>query len=245
MLICILYLPNDGYFNYIYFLIDKRNNSYLYIIFGYTMKNACIITGDIIGFTTIPPARRKQLAEASMELLVRWTGNPAYASFFRGDSFQVLFQDVGTAIRRAIQLRCWFKKQSENSDRMLDARMVIGLGEVAYYGKTILDSDGEAFHLSGRAFDKLDETENLLIETRDEHINSQFKVLFALAEVIMANWTITQAEAIYLLLEGKTQQQIANELHIGQSAVNNRIKLSHWKQIEKMNIYIESLIGQE
>jgi len=206
------------------------------------MKNGCVITGDIVGFTMIPPARRKKLAEASTELLISWAGNPAYASFFRGDSFQVLFQDIGTALRRAVQLRCWFKKQSDTGF-LLDARMVIGVGRIAYYGKNILDSDGEAFHFSGRAFDKLEETENLMIQTADEEINDQLKILFSLAEVIMANWTISQTEAIYLLLEGKTQQQIADELHIGQSAVNNRIKLSHWKQIERMNAYIESLIG--
>lgn len=46
-------------------------------------------------------------------------------------------------------------------------------------------------------------------------------------------------------MEGKTQQQMSEELHIGQSAVNNRIKLAKWKQIEKMIRYIESLIETE
>ncbi len=206
------------------------------------MAKAYVITGDIIGFTAIPAKKRQKLLADSSALLISWTGDPAYASIFRGDSFQLLFKDVGTALQRSIQLRCWFKKHSEWANTPLDARMVIGAGKISYYGKSVLDSDGEAFHLSGRAFDKLEEDENLKIITSDHKRNEQLHVILSLAEVIMGNWTVNQAEVIYLLLDGKTQQQMADELNIGQSAINNRIKLAKWKQIEKMNCYIESLI---
>lgn len=129
-----------------------------------------------------------------------------------------------------------------SNETLLDARMVIGVGKISFYGKSVLDSDGEAFHLSGRAFDKLEEGENLSIVTPDISKNEQLKIILNLAEVIMSNWTLNQAEVIYLLLEGRTQQQMAKELKIGQSAVNNRIKLAKWKQIEKMMRYVVSLI---
>lgn len=206
------------------------------------MAKAYVVTGDIIGFTAIPATKRKKLLADSSALLISWTGDPAYASIFRGDSFQLLFKDISTALRHSIQLRCWFKKHSEWASTMLDARMVIGTGKISYYGKSVLDSDGEAFHLSGRAFDKLEEDENLKIITSDHKKNEQLHVILSLAEFIMGNWTVNQAEVIYLLLEGKTQQQMADELNIGQSAVNNRIKLAKWKQIEKMSRYIETLI---
>ena len=170
-------------------------------------------------------------------------GGAAYASIFRGDSFQLLFKDMGTALQRSIQLRCWFKKHSEWASTMLDARMVIGAGKISYYGKSVLDSDGEAFHLSGRAFDKLEEDENLKIITSDLEKNEQLQVILNLAEVIIGNWTVNQAEVIYLLIDGKTQQQMADQLNVGQSAINNRIKLAKWKQIEKMNHYIAFLVG--
>lgn len=208
------------------------------------MTKAYVITGDIIGFTAISAKKRKKLLADSSALLISWTGAAAYASIFRGDSFQLLFKDMGTALQRSIQLRCWFKKHSEWAGTMLDARMVIGVGKISYYGKSVLDSDGEAFHLSGRAFDKLEEDENLKIITSDLEKNEQLQVILNLAEVIIGSWTVNQAEVIYLLLERKTQQQMADELNVGQSAINNRIKLAKWKQIEKMNRYIETLIQQ-
>jgi DNA-binding CsgD family transcriptional regulator len=107
----------------------------------------------------------------------------------------------------------------------------------------VLDSDGEAFHLSGRTFDKLEEDENLKIITSDLQKNEQLQVILNLAEVIIGNWTVNQAEVIYFLLDGKTQQQMADQLNVGQSAINNWIKLAKWKQIEKMNHYIASLVG--
>ena len=209
------------------------------------MNRNCVITGDIIGFTTIAGAKRKRLLSDTSELLSSWVGNPAHARIFRGDSFQMLFMDIKMALERAIQLRCWFKKHSSSSKILLDARMVIGVGKISYYGKSVLDSDGEAFHLSGRAFDDLEVGENLNIITADQIKNEQLKVIFSLAELIMSNWTINQAEVIFLLLEGRTQQEMAEELKIGQSAVNNRIKLAKWKEIEKMIRYVESLIETE
>lgn len=206
------------------------------------MNSNCVITGDIIGFTAIAAVKRKKLLSESSGLISSWVGDPAHARIFRGDSFQMLFKDIRTALKRAVQLRCWFKKHSSPNESLLDARMVIGVGKISYYGKSVLDSDGEAFHLSRRAFDDLEDGENLSIVTSDRSKNEQLKIILNLAEVIMSNWTLNQAEVIYLLLEGRTQQQMAEELKIGQSAINNRIKLAKWKQIEKMVRYVESLI---
>lgn len=208
------------------------------------MEKNFVLTGDIIGFTAMSASKRKKLLDETAQLINCWV-EPGHAHIFRGDSFQILFKDVKTALERAIQLRCWFKMHSDSGKHILDARMVIGMGKIAYFGKSVLESDGEAFHLSGRAFDELEEGQNLRMVSRKQDLNDQLDLIFDLAEVIIGNWTINQAEVIYLLLEGKIQQEMAKELKIGQSAVNNRIKLANWKPIEKMNRYIETLIGSE
>ncbi len=205
-------------------------------------NHICVITGDIKGFTAISARNRKVLLNETSGLLISWVENPVYARIFRGDSFQMLFKDFETALKRSVQLRCWFKKHSVPNEYTLDARMAIGTGGISFYGESVLESDGEAFHLSGRTFDSMAEGENLSIVTSDSRINNQLKIILNLAEVIMSDWTINQAEVIYLLLEGKTQQQMAEELKVGQSAVNNRIKLAKWKQIEMAMQYIVSLI---
>jgi hypothetical protein len=131
----------------------------------------------------------------------------------------------------------------ETENYPLDARLSIGIGDVAYFGKSVLDADGEAFHLSGRAFDEMKDSQNFLqMSTNDQKLNDQLHIILNLANIIISQWTKNQAEVIFLLLEGKTQQEMADELKIAQSAVNNRIKLSRWKEIDKTMRYISSLM---
>lgn len=205
------------------------------------MKNSLIVTGDITGFTKVASNQREKLIKSIQDLITSWV-NAKQAQIFRGDSFQILFSDAPEALRRSIQLRCWFKKNPASENKMLDARMAIGVGQVAYHGKSVLDSDGEAFHLSGRAFDALDADEFIKIVTPDSVLNEQLNVICRLMDIIISGWTSNQAEVIFLALEDKTQQQIADELQVAQSAINNRFKLAKWKEIEKAVRYISLLI---
>ena len=209
------------------------------------MKNYIVVTGDIEGFTSIPLKKRKAFIVETNKLISSWVTNKDHAVIFRGDSFQILFEDIQLALLSCIQLRCWLKKKSSSAKNMLDARMAIGVGGIAYIGKSVLDSDGEAFHLSGRNFDTLESDEYLRIVTSDEKKNEQLKIILKLADILITGWTMNQAEVIYMVLEGKTQQQMADELKIGQSAINNRIRLTKWKEIEKTIRYISTLIKNE
>ena len=205
--------------------------------------NYIVVTGDIANSTSITADKRAELIERVSALIKSWVTKPECAEIFRGDSFQLLFNDVAEALKRSIQIRCWLKSYqdgAENAD--LDARLSIGIGDVAYFGKSVLDADGEAFHLSGRAFDEIKTTQNyFLVSTTDPKLNEQLYIILNLANIIISQWTKNQAEVIFLLLEGKTQQEMADELKIAQSAVNNRIKLSRWKEIDKTMRYIASL----
>lgn len=205
------------------------------------MKNFLVITGDIIGFTKVNTKKREKLVQLSQELITSWVGIK-HAQIFRGDSFQIVFDDASEALRRSIQIRCWFKKFDFDEKAMLDARMSIGVGQISYHGTTVLDSDGEAFHISGRVFDKLEEDELIKIVTPDKVLNEQLNIICRLMDVIMSGWTRSQAEVVFLVLENKTQKQMAEELQVVQSAVNNRLKLSKWKEIERAVRYISTLL---
>ncbi|MXV52150.1 hypothetical protein GS399_14320 [Pedobacter sp. HMF7647] len=201
-----------------------------------------VITGDLTGFTKLKDTSRRKLTEQTKKLFAIWQEHPGYAEIFRGDSFQLLFSDVETALKRMIQIRCWFIKSSPDQQKpVLDAKMAIGLGAVDYIGTTVHDSDGEAFHLSGRSFDALD-GEKLKIITANTELNRQLDVITNLMNLVIESWTTGQAAVIFEIIENKTQQQIAKELGIGQSAVNNRIRLSKWKSIEQtINYLIDTL----
>jgi hypothetical protein len=204
-----------------------------------------VITGDVSNFTSIPVDKKEALITKTGQLIKSWVSRPEYAEIFRGDSFQLLFDNVSETLKRSIQIRCWFKQNMNEQNDSLDARISIGFGAVDYFGKSVLDADGEAFHLSGRAFDDMKNTHDYFqVLTNDNKLNEQLKVILNLANIIISQWTKTQAEVIFLLLEGKTQQEMADELKIAQSAVNNRIKLARWKEIDKTMRYIASLIQE-
>ena len=203
-----------------------------------------VVTGDIANSTSIAADKRVELIEQVSALIKSWVAKPEDAEIFRGDSFQLLFDDVAEALKRSIQIRCWLKSYQDGpGNAPLDARLSIGIGDIAYFGKSVLDADGEAFHLSGRAFDEMKATQNFLqLSTNDQQLNKQLNIILNLANIIISQWTKNQAEVIFLLLEGRTQQEMADELKIAQSAVNNRIKLSRWKEIDKTMRYIASLM---
>lgn len=203
-----------------------------------------VVTGDIANSTSIAADKRVELIEQVSALIKSWVAKPEDAEIFRGDSFQLLFDDMAEALKRSIQIRCWLKSYQDGpGNAPLDARLSIGIGDIAYFGKSVLDADGEAFHLSGRAFDEMKATQNFLqLSTNDQQLNKQLNIILNLANIIISQWTKNQAEVIFLLLEGRTQQEMADELKIAQSAVNNRIKLSRWKEIDKTMRYIASLM---
>ncbi len=207
------------------------------------MKLYAVITGDIINFTKLPAEKRKSLVKESEQLLKGWIKKSADAEIFRGDSYQVLFDDVNAAIDKSIQLICWFKMKSDiNSRVFLGTRISIGIGKLAYRGKNVLSSDGEAFHLSGRNFDQMKINELLVIKSSNIKNNKTIALLLMFINKIMNDWTLAQSEVIYLLIKGKTQQEIADQLSISQPSVNSRVKLSQWKDVEVGLNYISQLV---
>src|SRR6185369_6349793 len=122
-----------------------------------------VITGDIANFTSVAIDKREELIDRTSTLIKSWVSHEEDAEIFRGDSFQLLFDDVAEALKRSIQIRCWLKSYQDGpGNAPLDARLSIGIGDIAYFGKSVLDADGEAFHLSGRAFDEMKATQNFL-----------------------------------------------------------------------------------
>jgi len=204
------------------------------------MKTYAVITGDITNFTRLDNERREELIGDTDELIKKWVKRPEDAAIFRGDSFQLLFDDLEVAVLRCIQLVCWFRKQAEKESPGLGARIAVGIGGLAFQGKTVLDSDGEAFHLSGRNFDTMEPGELIRIVTGDEDLNEQLAVLLMFLNLVINDWTPHMAEVIYWVLEDQnaTQDKIARRLNIFQSNIAKRLKIAHWKEVEKAAKYI-------
>ena len=207
------------------------------------MKNYAVITGDIINFTRLNNESRKNLIAATEKLLKSWVDKPGDAEVFRGDSYQLITDDITSAITKSIQLICWLKKNSDPANNIqLSSRISLGIGAIAYKGGSVLDSDGEAFHLSGRYFDKMGTGELLAIKTSSEEISQQIAIILSFINLFIDQWTANQAEVIYLACEGYTQLKMAEKLGLNQGAVNRRLKAAKWKEVEKGINYIAKLV---
>jgi len=207
------------------------------------MKTQAVLTGDIINFTKLPPGERKVLIENTEALLKSWVKEKENVEIFRGDSYQILFKDVSESVKRSIQLVCWFKMHSKEDNTVeIGTRISLGIGEVSYYGETVLKSDGEAFHLSGRNFDQMKDGEYIIINTRDQDKNTGIGILLNFINKYISKWTKGQAEVIFLLLEGNTQQEIAKALSLSQPSVNSRLRSAGWREFEPTIKYIADII---
>ncbi|HEY8930492.1 MAG TPA: hypothetical protein VIM55_14925 [Mucilaginibacter sp.] len=222
------------------------------------MKTYAVITGDIKNFTMLSADRRSKLIADTEQLMKTMVQKTTDAQVFRGDSYQLIIDDVTQVLKRCIQLICWFKinsgqyslagRQPKSADSVpLGTRLSIGIGEIAYEGKNVLDSDGEAFHLSGRKFDQLNKDDIIKLTTRDEKSNEVFEILLMFMNAIIRNWTRTQAETILLLLEkdDNTQEQIARKLGTTQPAIAFSLRAARWKEVEKGISYINKELKKQ
>ena len=159
----------------------------------------------------------------------------------RGDSFQVMMEDWENAFMKSIFLKAHFKKQTLNlkgqlQKKNLDVRISLAVGSVNKVPDDIGKTMEEPFVISGRALDKMKlKTQSIIISTPNNDFNNELEMECALLQHILDGWTVAQAEVIYYLVQGLKQTEIAEKLGLTQPSVSNRIQLSNWTLIEKMN----------
>lgn len=184
-----------------------------------------IITADIIGSTSIDADARGELPELINQLTDELQEvSQIQVEIFRGDSFQVMVQDVEKTPLVAVLLRAGLRKSELRSKtKILDARMAIGIGKVSYINEKITLSDGEAFILSGREFDKLGKRK-LSILTPSEDVNAELRVETAFLDDVISHWTRQQSECIYnALLTNAKQYQLASDDNTSRQNVGKKL----------------------
>lgn len=219
------------------------------------MKNIAVLTGDLIG------SRKVNNIEDLMGVLKRVfadikkdTSIVFEAEIYRGDSFQIVILNPKDALLFAVLVRVGLKaktivKPNSNSIpiyKLWDARIAIGIGEAVIKSK-IIESNGEAFQLSGLEFDKLEKERgklNILTVWKDE--NTTFNIIVKLLSIIIDKWTKLTSEVVYeYLLKNKTQSEMAKQLGISQPAIHKRLSIANMDVIENSINYISSKIVLE
>ena len=192
-----------------------------------------IITGDIINSD-----RNKASAwMAALKGKLATIGeSPTDWEIYRGDEFQLKIPPR-TALRTAIHIKALIK-----SIKGLDVRMAIGLGTETFLGTSVSQSNGTAYQYSGRTFETLkDQKINLAFTSSNKSRDRTLNLMLRLALDFMDDWSTVSAEIVALALENPeaSQQEIAERLHIQQSAVSQRQKRARLDLVTELLDYYE------
>ena len=169
---------------------------------------------------------------------------------YRGDSFQGVIKKPEEALKIALQIkaavnRIHLKKTKKNRaySKIADFKIAIGIGTQNIEREAISESNGQAFQFSGRTLDDMKtENQKTRLKTELDDVNAEFNTSFFLMDTITDKWSTASAEVVYYLLSGLKEREIATEINISQSAVNQRKKAAGWEAISELLIRYRNVI---
>lgn len=205
--------------------------------------NQAVITADIEDSTALSPDERKMLFASLKDEMKALEMNQLIreVSFYRGDSFQLLVADSRDALVVGLLLKTCINKlgspgkpHKRGAKVIFDTAVSIGIGKVTE-NKPLAENNEKPFVLSGRGLEQLkSERRTLGIFTGNRQTDRYLVTTLYLFDWIMNQWPLTSAELIYHKLQGKTEQEIAKELHVSQSAINQRSHAACWPGLERI-----------
>lgn len=205
------------------------------------MALMAVLTGDIVNSTKLSASREKQLVA---DISRQFSGNDASIEFYRGDSFQAYLQHPAQALRLALLSRMAAIGLVKDAKKIqADVRISIGIGKVDTPVTALKTARGEAFVLSGRAFDEMIlKEQRLAIVCANPLANEGFQVITDYLNSIFQVMTGKQAEVLYELLAGKSQTDVARQLKKTKSTIHQRTSSGGWAAIEKLLQQYENIL---
>lgn len=199
-----------------------------------------VLTGDIIRSTSLSQSDLEMVRSGLLEAVdeVRdWKPGlvKGKAEFFRGDAWQLLLTNPGSALRVGLFLRASLRAQGK-----ADSRISIGIGKVRTISdKRVSLSTGEAFILSGHGLDRMTQYFNLEIEVSKlaGTMHVWLPIVAHLCDSLVAQWTERQAEIICLAAQPNepTHGDIARKLSpkVTKQAVTKALNIANWHVIRE------------
>jgi len=195
------------------------------------MNKIAVLTGDIVNSQKFTENDNQVLLDSIKAIFVEIAKERDIElpfEMWRGDSFQVIVEKPELAMEIAVLFRAglrWKTQGDEKKNGLWDARIGIGVGDISFRATTVASSNGEAFILSGSAFDLIDKSRySLNVLTSWNEVNSEMGVSTVLADVIISSWSKKQSEAIYqYMLYNRNQTDLAQQLDITQPALQKRL----------------------
>ncbi len=187
-----------------------------------------VITGDLINSSGLTKDQKINMQTGLSCFLENNQDVLMSVQFYRGDSFQLMVKKEKAAIISVIIEAIILSTTGTR------ARISIGIGTISkHISGNVLQSEGEAFQLSGHQLDKMKEEGRLLkIAVDSLQFQPILAATFHLAESIIWSWKPGQAAVISMIPACKTQKEIAKKLNITGAAVSKALKSGKWAAIE-------------
>ncbi len=186
-----------------------------------------VLTGDIINST-----HTNHWKENLVNVLNLFGESPKDWTIYRGDSFQLKLDHPKDSLRCCLQIKAMIK-----SEKNADVRIAVGIGNYKEQGERVTENQGEAYELSGRLFNRLDQT--LDVQTPNNSLNPYLHSEWNLVSALADEWPPSTAKIIYeqLCYPEMSQIDLAEKLNIAQTGVSKALSRGHYKEImtyEKM-----------
>lgn len=180
-----------------------------------------VITGDLVNSTSIASEWRQSVIDALNASVADFTSfTPVMIEMYRGDSFQVLVDKPEYSLAIAIALRAKLRASTPKTQDIWDARLAVGIGDISFENASILTSDGEAFRLSGSAFDSIGK-KRLIVSAPWTEFNNAMELVSRFADNVISSWTAKQAMVVgHSLIYPKKQKDMADELDMTRQNFN-------------------------
>lgn len=205
-----------------------------------------VLTGDIIKSTNLSAEQLDQTRAVIRKGVRQFREKSRRAvsglpEFFRGDAWQLLLKEPGSALRVALYIRALLSAETD-----VQTRISIGIGgvDVINRKRTSL-SMGEAFTLSGHGLDMITGYFDLTgaLPDRAGPLASWFPAILCLCSGLVRPWTRRQAEIISLalLLDNPTHERIAGLLHptVAKQTVTESLAGSGWRPLQEAILAFE------
>ena len=195
------------------------------------MPIVAVITADIVNSTRLKKTEEKMLIGTLTSIL-----KPYKFEFYRGDSFQAYIPDPRQVLKVVLRARAAAKRLSSGfSSPFADVRASIGIGDITTAARDLKTAKGEAFLISGRAFDEMSKSgKRLKIQSDNDAINLGLKIIANYADSLFSQLTSKQAAVVFELLMDHNQVETARRLKKSQPTINKHAQAARWAEINNL-----------
>lgn len=209
------------------------------------------ISADIVSSTSLSEVETielKQYIEEQLKMLeTLYPGS--WGRLIKGDYIECVVPNASNAFRIALIIKNSikaFEVEKRLGSKLFytyGARISIGIGGMRIVDREQGIMDGEAIYLSGRSLAKMGSLSKgaLTIETINENLSQNLRVIAVLTDAILNDATPKQSQVIYYKLLGYKESEIAEKMKIYQSGVNNHSSSAKWYCIEEALNYFEQI----